>query len=97
MFQCSVIFSLDRVWSKASSLPSLQGDLSCLKMIAAGEELVLGHLKIHAEKLQLVVELEDVPVSFMVPGNLGCDLPVIQFGRGSQDDVEGGGRGMDAA
>jgi len=64
---------------------------------AAGEELVTSRLEIRPEELQLVIELEDAPVGFVVSGNFCSDLPVVQFGRGSQDDVEGGGSGADAA
>jgi len=72
------------------------GNLSRFKTEAAGEELVVGRFEIRPEELQLVVELEDASVGFVILGDLGSDLPVVQLGRGSQDDVEGGGSGADA-
>jgi len=69
--------------------PKLVGDLSCFKTVVAGKKLVAGCFKVHVEELQLVVKLEDVSIGFVIAGDLCSDLPVVQLGRGSQDDVEG--------
>src|SRR5712671_4364971 len=82
---------------QALESPKLAGDLSRFKMEAAGEELVAGRFEVRAEELQLIIELEDAPVGFVVASDLSSDLPVVQFGRGSQDNVEGGGGSANAA
>src|SRR5712672_410790 len=75
----------------------LAWDLGCFEVVSASKELVACRFEVRMEEFQLVIELKDVSVSFVVLGDLGCDLPVIQFGCGSQDDVERGGGSANAA